>query len=196
LATETSSPVRRPRRWIWYFIILLVLTVVAVSVEVGYNLSHQLKLDQVETAHALWDANRPRDYRLQWTRKGSSTETYIVWVRDGRVKAAVMLQGDEKDEKKGLRLEPRLYESNDMSALFDFIEDFLRQDTQPNSPRAFNRATFDATDGHVVHFVRSVMGKGQRVEITDVKIERQAPATPLPRFLWEQPVAKPEKPSS
>jgi hypothetical protein len=82
-----------------------------------------------------------------------------------------------------------------MSALFDFIEEFLRLDTQPNSPRAFNRATFDANDGHVVHFVRSVMGTGQRVEITDVKIEPQAAGSPLPRFLWE-PRGKPEKPRS
>ena len=60
-----------------------------------------------------------------------------------------------------------------MPALYGFIEEFMQQDSQPGSPRTFTNVLFDPVDGHLIHYVRSVASKRERVEIT-VRL------TPLP----------------
>jgi hypothetical protein len=52
-----------------------------------------------------------------------------------------------------------------MDAFFDYIDRRLREDAEPGKPRAFVKATIDETDGHVVHFVHSVMRTRERLEI-------------------------------
>lgn len=84
------------------------------------------------------------------------TGTYRVQVRKGKVVAATL---------DGRPLEPRLYPTCDMNALFDDIERFLDLDAQPGSPRAYNVATFDVHDGHLLRYIRSVSATGQRLDI-------------------------------
>jgi hypothetical protein len=183
---QTSLRPAKSRRWVWYFVVLGILTVLAVGIQVGYNLRQQLKLEQVEAARALWQEKQPRDYQFRWTKKAATPETFIVWVRNGRVVAAVMKPGETVPDEKATPLPPRLYSSYDVPALFDFLDDFLRMDAQPGSRRAFNRAIFDAEDGHLVHFRRSVMGTGQAVEIGDVQLTRESPGAPLPDFVYQK----------
>jgi hypothetical protein len=184
--SNPQSAIRNPqsRRWIWYFVVLAVLSMVSVGMLIAFNLGQQLRPEQVEAARALWEENKPRDYRLQWSKKGNSTATYVVWVRNGRVQAVIEKQDEKADDQQGRRLEPRLYADYDMPALFGFLETFLEMDRKPGSPRAFNKGTFDPEDGHLLHYVRSVMGKGERIEITNVKLQPEPAGTPIPSFLW------------
>ena len=52
-----------------------------------------------------------------------------------------------------------------MTALMDDIETFLEEDTEPGRPRTYSVATFDPVDGHLVRYVRRVMGTSERIEI-------------------------------
>ncbi len=53
-----------------------------------------------------------------------------------------------------------------MARLFDYIEEFLDQDSKAKEKRrVFARAIFDEKDGHLKSYVRRVMGGGPRVEI-------------------------------
>ena len=62
-------------------------------------------------------------------------------------------------------LDPSRYSRYDMSALMDDIETFLEEDAEPGRPRTYSVATFDPLDGHLVRYVRRVMGTSERIEI-------------------------------
>src|SRR5437667_1387750 len=142
----------RPRRWVWYFAILAVLTLAAIIIQVGYNMRSQLTAEQLAQAEARWKARGPADYDMEYTiRKLESTETYIVKVR-GRKAVSVICNGQP--------LEERLRSYSEMPSLFGFIERFIELDSEPGRPRTFANATFDPNDGHPLRYVRSVMGHG------------------------------------
>jgi hypothetical protein len=151
--------------WVWYFVAVGVLAVLAVVVLAVYNLRLQLKPEQLEAARKLWEQKGPHDYRLKYTTKrGDETDedVYVVVVRGG-VTVSVLRNGRE--------LEKRLRLSYGMSALLDDIEDFLKRDSQKGRPRTYTRALFDPGDGHLVHYVRRVMGSRERVEISVQSLE-------------------------
>ena len=91
-------------------------------------------------------------------------------VRSGKVVEAL---------RNGQPQEERLYRYQDVPALFSFLEEFLERDSQPGSPRVFATARFDAQDGHLIHYVRSVMSTRERQEI-DVKLEPVRGQEPAP----------------
>ena len=151
------KPSRPNRGWIWYFVILAVLSVVAVSLLSFFNLKQQLKPEQLEEAKRLWNARGPASYDMVYTQKGSAPGTFKVQVRNKKVISAI---------RDGQPLEDRLRRYSDMPALFGFIEDFLKKDAQPGQPRTFTVASFDSDDGHLTHYIRRVMGGTERIEIT------------------------------
>lgn len=156
-------PRRRSRAWVWFFLLLVALTLGAVVIEVWYNFSQQLTPVQLSAARALWKQNGPADYDLDYTLATIETsDHYVVQVRGGKVVAA---------SRNGQPLEERLWRYQSMPALFDFVEDFLERDQQPGQPRTFVTARFDPVDGHLLHYVRSVMSRRERQEIT-VHMER------------------------
>ncbi len=164
-------PHPRPNRgWIWYFAILAALSVAAIIVLVRFNLSQQLTPEQLAAARALWQERGPRNYDLEYNQQGSTPETRKVWVRDGQVVRAV---------RDGEPLEERLYRYSDIPALFRFLADYLREDAAPGRPRVFCKAAFDPQDGHLLHYVRRVMGTSERVEIT-VELHAVPPGAPVP----------------
>jgi hypothetical protein len=142
-----------------FFLILGGLTVAAIALNWSYNVKQQLKREHLDAARALWQKERPANYDLEYIqqRGDSAAETFLVKVRGGKVVSA---------ELDGRGLERRLFASHDMGGLFDDMERFLEIDSKPESPRAYAVATFDGTDGHLLHYVRSVSATGQRVEIT------------------------------
>jgi hypothetical protein len=177
---SSRQPTRaRNHRWVWFFVILAVLAVAAPTSLLVYNLSRQLKPEQLARARELWRKNRPRDYTLEYTKQGNiPTETVVVGVRDGTVESAVRKQAvvrNGRSEVVPLPLEERLYDRYDMGGLFNDIERFLKMDAEPDSPRAFNRATFDPEDGHLINYVRSVSETGMRLEIN---VELRVPQRP------------------
>jgi hypothetical protein len=151
------NPPRRNRGWIWYFVVLGLLTAVAVGVLLTFNLQQQLKPEQVEAARRLWDAKGPANYDMTYTQKGSAPGTFRVEVRNRKPTSVI---------RDGQLLEERLYRYSDMPALFGFIEDSLRNDAEPGKARTFTVATFDPNDGHLIHYIRRVMGGKERIEIT------------------------------
>src|SRR5262249_2903902 len=137
------------------FVVLVVLSVIFVGVLVWYNLAQQLTPEQLERELALWKEKGPADYDMEYVEKGNVSGTFKVQVRRGKVVSAI---------RDGQPMEERLYRYQDMRGLFQWIDDFLREDAQ-NRQRTFTKATFDPDDGHLVHYVRRVMGSPQRVEI-------------------------------
>ncbi len=150
------NPPRRSRTWIWYFVILTVLAIVAVAILIRYNQGQQLTRQQLDQARALWRQKGPGDYDLDYTKAAAATERYRVQVRHGKVVSAL---------RDGQPMEERLYVFYDMPGLFDALDGFLREDAHPGSPRTYMVATFDARDGHLIKLVRRVMGTDQRLEI-------------------------------
>ena len=141
----------------WFFGLLVILTIVAVSVQVSYNLGQQLTSQKLDEARKRWEKEGPRDYDMEYTiKKLDDSETYNVQVRQGKVVSVA---------RNGLPEEARFYHYRDMPALFGFLEEFLNRDTRPTAPRTFATATFDPQDGHLIHYVRSVMSTRERQEI-------------------------------
>jgi hypothetical protein len=163
-----GGPVRRSGKgWVWFFVILALLTVTAIVINVRYNLSQQLTADHLAAARALWEQKGPRDYDLEYEQKGADPGVFVSHVRDGKVVSLT---------RNSQPLEPRLYKYYDMAALFAYIEQFMKIDAEPGKPRTFVRAQFDSEDGHLVHYRRSVMGTQEWVEL-NVQLDRviQAP---------------------
>src|SRR5262249_3157620 len=155
-------------RWPWYFATLAVLTVLAVTVLAVFNLRLQLKPEQLAAARKLWEQKGPPNYQLKYNvKKGDETEgdTFVVQVRDGRG-TSVQLNGRPRDKDH--------YFYHGMEALFDDIERFLKMDAEKGKPRTYMRGLFDPADGHLLHYVRRVMGSRERVEITVQSLEPPA----------------------
>src|SRR5207302_4370968 len=133
---------------------LAALTLLAISLNWRFNLNQQLTREQLYAARVDWQRHGPANYDLEYVKEGSVTGTYDVQVRKGKVVAATL---------DGRPLEPRLYPTCDMNALFDDIERFLDLDAEPGSPRAYNVATFDVQDGHLLRYIRTVSATWQRL---------------------------------
>jgi hypothetical protein len=162
------------RGWIWFFVALVVLTVTAIVVQIWYNAGQQLTPDKLALAEARWQEHRPRDYDMEYStkRNDNAEESFQVEVRGGKA-VSVVMNGNQP-------LEPRQLRYHTMEALFGYIEDFLKKDTEPGSPRTFATASFDAEDGHLLRYVRSVtyvasaLTRRERQEIRVQRFERIA----------------------
>lgn len=152
-----STPASPNRNWIWYFVILVVLTTASITTLIVFNLGQQLKPAQLAAAADLWKQRGPRDYDMAYTKKVGEIETYVVEVRKGIVVSA---------ERNGKPVEERQLRYHSMNALFSDIERFQELDAEPGRPKTFTIATFDADDGHIKHYIRRVMGSTERQEIT------------------------------
>ncbi len=171
----SSPPTPRPKRWVWFFLVLGTLAVAGLSIEVWSNLEQQLTLEKLAAARALWTEKGPRDYFLDYEVKRDDEpdpaprtgEKYTIRVEDGKAETP-----------------PRSGEFGSMDDLFDWIEDRLRADRESDGPRPFVKGTFSPDDGRVLHYVRSVMRTRERIEITvtlrPVTASPPGPAPPPP----------------
>ena len=180
-------PRRRSRRWIGFFVVLAVLGAAAVVIPIVYNLSIQLKPEQLADARRRWRDNAPADYDLEYlvkSEQGGVTamdREYLVRVRGGRV-VLVVDTGDVVHLDASLAAvagpAPLGAASDDperygVAALFDEIETALRQD-ETAGRRNFATASFDPKDGHPFHYVHRLRGTKDRVE-WNVKLTRATP---------------------
>lgn len=189
---STVLPPRRSRRWIGFFIVLAVLAGVAVSVPLIYNLSIQLRPEQLAEARRRWLEHATPNYDLEClirTTSGTQQEerTYLVQVRGGRVVLVVdngeavylnpSLAGVAGLGVLALSEDPRHF---GVTALFDEIEAALRKD-EKEGRRSFASAQFDPRDGHPFHYVHRVRSTKERVE-WNIKMTRfgNAPADSRP----------------
>jgi hypothetical protein len=157
----------RPRyRWVWFFLVLGVLTAGGIAANVWFNLQQQLTPEQLADARRVWEESGPADYRLDYSIKrevnpdlaGTVPENYSVEVRGKKMIAVTT--------PEGRLLKPGDVEFDTMDSLFAAIGRQLSADSEPNRPRAFVKATFDGRDGHVKHYVHSVMRTRERLEVT------------------------------
>jgi len=159
------------RGWIWFFVLLALLTLAAILLEIWYKPTMPLTAALLAEARAKWKERGPRDYDMDYTvKKMESTERFHVQVRNGNAVSVIM--------NDTIALEPRFYPYHTMPALYGFIEEFLEQDSQPDRPRTFNIVCFDPVDGHLIHYVRSISSKRERQEI----IVRLTPLPTSPAF--------------
>ena len=180
-----AIPHRRSRRWIGFFVVLGVLSAIAVVVPLVYNLSIQLRPEQLAEARRRWQGNGPDNYDLQYLvemKHEADVEPekseYLVKVRDGRV--VLVAESGEV-----LYLDPSLAlvagsgalavssegpGSYGVPALFDRIEAARRRD-EAAGRKNYTQAQFDPKDGHPLHYIHSVRGTKERVE-WHVKLKR------------------------
>jgi len=161
----------RNRNWIWFFVILGFLAASAITISTVYNLRQQLTLDELTRNRTLWEEKGPRSYVLEYTKTLAKKEIFVVTVRNGAVESVTLKPADAPADQQPTKLEPRSFAYYGMNALFRDIEEFLKMDAEPGSPRAFNRATFDPGDGHLLGYLRSVSKTGQHVQIEITRLE-------------------------
>ena len=150
------------RRWAWYFGVLLVLGVVAVTVPLVYNLKAQLTPEQLAAARALWKENGPTDYELLYQERIDTgpVETFRVEVRGDKVSVWRREGGKEKNLEE---LTPSQRQAYTVPGMFERMERFLEED-RAAARRNYVTAAFDAKDGHPVRYVRRVSGTQERLE--------------------------------
>ena len=158
-AIPTVKP-KSGRGWKLFFLFLSIMTLTGIGVQIWYNSRQQLTELQLDSARKLWQEKGPRDYDRSYTiHRIDTRDDYAVQVRGGKVVSV---------KRNDFPLEERLFNYHSMHALFGFMEDFLQQDladSQKLRGRAYSIANFDKTDGHLQRYIRSVMGKHERVEI-------------------------------
>jgi hypothetical protein len=142
---------------VWFFLILGALAAMGITTEIWFNLHQQLTPERLAEARARWRKNGPRDYVLEYAIRRDQTpdparpapEKYTVRVADGKVESP-----------------PRPGEFGSMDDLFAAIDRQLAADRESGGPRPFVKATFDPRDGHIVHYVHSVMRTRERLEVS------------------------------
>ena len=162
----TAVPRPRSRRWIGFFVVLAGLGIIAIVAPLLYNLSIQLRPEQLAEARRHWQDNAPIDYDLEYLsqiRRGGQEEKSQsrIMVRGGRVVVVV-------DQGEVVYLDPALaavvglgvpaLSSDDperygVPALFDEIEAGLRQSATMER-RIYLKADFepDGLPSHYIHY--------------------------------------------
>jgi hypothetical protein len=174
-----ASPLQS-RRWVGFFVILGILGTAAIVINLVYNVSQQLKPEQLAAARALWKEKAPPDYDLDYVIKDEEAtggteplrlvvDRISVHVRDGKI---------EKVSRNGAAVPDSEQGPYGVGPLFDLIQANLERDGQPGGQRTFTHALFDKGDGHPIHYVRRVMGTRRRLEII---IQLSDPSDPAPK---------------
>ena len=164
----TSPP--RSRTWIWFFAVLGILAAVAIIIPLFVVPSvHGLVSvtpENLKAARQLWEKNGPRDYDMEYGKKGSVSGRFKVQVRDGKAVSVIM-----DDHPLDRSTNERLYDFQTMTAIFDDLERFVEQASKPGAPPAIIRARFDPVDGHIIRYIYSATGTPQKVEVS-VRLQR------------------------
>jgi hypothetical protein len=167
-----APPRSRSRRWLWFFALLLVLATGGITAEVWFNLRQQLTPEKLAEARRRWQEHGPRDYVLEYAVKHEYNpdvvtlppERAYVEVEGGKVKSVVLVGGGTAHSGE--------FKFGSMDDLFDWIEQRLQADLQAEGRRPFVKATFGKDDGHLAHYVRSVMRTRERLAIS-VQLRRE-----------------------
>ena len=118
-------------------------------------------------ARTLWEEKGPKDYEYRYTKRigdGGRAEHYHVVVRGGEVQSVTL------NETIQIPRDKLVYYG--MPRMFDDIEELLKLDSQPGKPQVFKVAHFAPEDGHLLRYVRRVMGGREWVEIAVDEFKR------------------------
>lgn len=153
------APQSRSRPWLWYFVLLIVLSLSAVVIQVWYARGRLLTLDKLLAAEQRWREHGPASYDLKYTfDKAGGKDEYHVEVRGGKVISVT---------RNGQPIEERLYGYSSMPALLGFAEDFMRQDEEKAKQGKYRPYAFGDFHPEMGYLRRFVHGGtvGDRVEI-------------------------------
>lgn len=165
-------PTPRPRAWIAFFAVLVVLAVTGVVLPIVYNLGLQLKPEALDEARALWAEAGPADYDLSFSVAYDNdrlAERHVVLVRGGEPQVAlcegeVVYLGPALAAAAGLPLtRTRRAMARDVPALFDHLGRLLAE-RDTTSDRTFLVANFDSRSGFPRRIIRRVKSRGVREE--------------------------------
>ncbi len=165
-------PVSRPksRAWVGYVTVLLLLSAVAATAPIVYNLRQQLRPDELEAARQRWREHGPSDYDLTFAIRFDRErlpQRHMVIVRGGKV---VLAAGEGEIQTLSPALQATVglpagglckERGQDVPAIFAHIEDLL---DEPNASRNFLVVAFDPKDGHPRRIVRRVRRSSTREE--------------------------------
>jgi hypothetical protein len=141
----------RNRLWMLYFLVLALLSVVAVVVPIVYNLGLQLRPEQLAEARRHWAEAGPADYDLWIERRTTNPagethqEGFVVHVRGG-----IVASPDGH--------------SDTVEGLFEHIAANLAADAARTDRRNYATASFASTDGHPTRYVHRSAGSKEREE--------------------------------
>lgn len=169
---EPAPPEKKNYAWIYYFAFLFIASVGVTVFMIQFNLSIQLKPEDLEAAHKLWEEKGPKNYDMFYSEQVNEDErktVFAVKVRGGKV-TEVLMNGKPVEPTKvdGKEHDPRPYHS--MDGKFRDMERFMKIDQEKDAPRVYVVADFDPSTGAVVKYIRRVMGTRQRVELR-VRVE-------------------------
>jgi len=162
-ATPDARHRPRNRRWLWFFLALAVLGLLAIGINLAYNLGEPLTPEKLLAARELWRQKRPANYDLKILAVqagGSMRNTYDLKVRDGQI-VEFHVNGRnpeslfDKGGNRNVAEERAQRQAWDIDGLFDVIEELMDQDRSAGR-RTFTRARFDKTDGHLLLYQRQV----------------------------------------
>ena len=162
-----TPPPQKNHTWIYFFAFLVIASVGVTVFMIRFNLSIQLKPEDLAAARKLWEEKGPKSYDLFYTEQLNDDDrktVFAVKVRAGKV-AEVLMNGKplEPTTEDGVEHDPRPYHS--MEAKYRDIERFLDIDQKKDAPRVYVIANFDPETGAVLRYIRRVMGTRERVEL-------------------------------
>ena len=153
------APQSRSRPWLWYFVLLIVLSLTAVVIQVWYARGRLLTLDKLLAAQQRWREQGPASYDLKYTfDKAGGKDEYHVEVRGGKVISVT---------RNGQPVEERLYRYSSMPALLGFAETTCRTKKMPSKASIAPRLRrLPSTIGLLRRFVHGGT-VGDRVKLYD-----------------------------
>ena len=168
-----STPRKKNSLWVWFFVFIVVASAGLAGFMIWFNLSLQLKPEQLQDAMKRWKELGPADYLMTCTKRlnEDSTDTFAVEVRARKV-VEVRLNGKPlRNEETGEPYPPghERLQYYSMDRLLVEIERFLEMDAKA-STKNYNYAYFDERTGALQRYVRSVRSTRQHVE-ENVKLE-------------------------
>ena len=156
-----STPPAKNHLGKWFILFLVVASITVAVVMIRFNLSIQLKPDQLEAAMKNWKEIGPKSYKLTYTKQiddnDQQRDLIVVHVVDGKVKEGTI---------NGEPLEERVLPYHTMDRLLIDIEKFMEEDSKPGKPKVYVTADFDSKTGALRSYVRRVMGTRQRLGLT------------------------------
>ena len=177
------APAGKSRTWIIFFLMLAFLAGLGILVPLFYNLSLQLKAEDVAAAKALWQEKGLADYDLEYMTKIDKDEPveYRVAVRSSRVQWVAshdeVVLSHELYEAAGSALgcpvrlcanrvagAEEMTRLHSIDAFFALIESKLGEDVAVGG-RNYATATFDLKYGHPLRYIHRVRGSSERIEL-------------------------------
>jgi hypothetical protein len=150
----------------WFLLFLLVASISVAVFMIWFNLSIQLKPEQLDEAMKRWKENGPKNYKLTYTKQidnNDHRDIIIAQIVDGKAKQGTI---------NGEPFEERVLPYHTMDRLLIDIEKFLEDDRKPGAPKTYTTAVFDAKTGALHRYVRRVMGSTQRLEL-NLKVDAE-----------------------